>query len=160
VFAAVCFSAAGHAGFLYVPQDEAPPVTMEAAGSEAAEPALKSTLERPGNPGAGLWHVRSGEMLRDAMSRWGGRAGVEVLFLTDRRYRLHEGRTFAGAFEAAAETLFGALSHLPHPPVGEMRQDGRTYAVLHQASLHRASLYQASLHRVGPGRAGKVGDAR
>ena len=39
VFAAACFSAAGHAGFLYVPQDEAAPVTVEAAGSEAAEPS-------------------------------------------------------------------------------------------------------------------------
>ena len=155
MFAAVCFSAAGHAGFLYVPKDEAPPVILDAAGSEAAEPALKSTLQRPDNPGASLWHVRSGEMLRDVMSRWSGRAGVEVVFLTDRRYRLHEGRTFAGAFETAAEALFIALSHLHHPPVGEMRQDGRTYAVLHQASL-----YQASLHRVGPDRAGTVGDAQ
>ncbi|MDE0050796.1 MAG: TcpQ domain-containing protein [Rhodospirillales bacterium] len=145
MFAAVCFSAAGDAGFLYVPQDEAPPVTVEATGSEAAESALKSTLEQRGNPGPSLWHVHSGEMLRDVMSRWGGRAGVEVVFLTDRRYRLHEGRTFAGAFEAAAETLFAALSHLPHPPVGAKRWGGRTYAVL---------------HRVEPGRAGTVGDAQ
>ena len=27
-------------------------------------------------------------MLRAALARWGGRAGVDVLFLTDRRYRL------------------------------------------------------------------------
>ena len=72
------------------------------------------------------------------MSRWGGRAGVEVLFLTDRRYRLHEGRTFAGAFEEAAEALFAALSKMPHPPVGEMRRDSRTLMVMHSARPDRA----------------------
>ena len=84
-------------------------------------------------------------MLRDVLGRWAARAGVEVLFLTDRRYRLHEGRSFAGSFEAAAEALFAALSHMPHPPVGEARQEGRAYAVLHRAS---------------PGRDQPIGDER
>ena len=98
-------------------------------------------------------------MLREALDRWGGRAGVDVLFLTDRRYRLHEGRAFAGTFDEASRDLFAALSHLPHPPAGEMRPDGRTLAVMHhasvhQASLHHASVHQASLHRASPRRAG------
>ena len=144
---------AAQAGFLYVPQHETAPRTFEAAGSEAAEPADEGargrTLERSGGEGAGLWNVQPGEMLRDALSRWGGNAGVEVLFLTDRRYRLHEGRAFPGSFAEAAQGLFSALSHLPHPPVGEMRADGRTYAV-----LHRAGRQQESLRRVSPLRAG------
>ena len=148
-------SAGAHADFLYVPQHEAASVTAEAARPEAAEPVQEHPLERAANPGAGLWHVRSGEMLRDAMSRWGGRAGVQILFLTDRRYRLHEGRTFGGAFDEAAEALFAALSHLPHPPVGETRQDGRTLMVLHQASLH-----QTGLHSARPERAGAIGGAQ
>ena len=82
---------------------------------------------------AGVWHVRPGETLRGVLGRWGGRAGMEVLFLTDRRYRLHEGRTFAGPFAEAADALFGTLSHLPHPPVGERRSDGGTLAVLHRS---------------------------
>ena len=89
-------------------------------------------LERSGS--AGLWQVRAGEMLREALDRWGDRAGVEVLFLTDRRYRLHEGRAFEGSFDEAARTLFSALSHLPHAPVGELRPDGRTLAVMHGSS--------------------------
>ena len=89
-------------------------------------------LARSGSPG--LWQVHAGEMLREAMSRWGANAGVEVLFLTDRRYRLHEGRTFEGSFDKAARDLFAALSHLPHPPAGEMRRDWRTLAVMHRAS--------------------------
>ena len=103
---------------------------------------------------ASLWRVHAGEMLREALDRWGERAGVDVLVLTDRRYRLHEGRAFAGAFDEAARDLFAALSHLPHPPAGEMRPDGRTLAVMHRASLHQASLHQASLHRASLHRAG------
>ncbi|MCY4502940.1 MAG: TcpQ domain-containing protein [Alphaproteobacteria bacterium] len=89
-------------------------------------------LEKSGS--LGLWQVRAGEMLREALDRWGDRAGVEVLFLTDRRYRLHEGRAFPGSFDEAARTLFSALSHLPHPPAGELRPDGRTLAVMHGLS--------------------------
>ena len=133
---------AAEAGFLYVPQDEMSPGVVDAAGLEAAGPADERvpawTLQRPGGAGAGLWHVHPGETLRNVLSRWGGDAGVEVLFLTDRRYRLHEGRAFPGSFAEAAQALLSALSHLPHPPVGEIRPDGRTYAVMHQASLHRA----------------------
>ena len=76
-------------------------------------------------------------MLRDALDRWGGRAGVEILFLTDRRYRLLEGRSFAGSFEEATQALFSALSHLPHRPVGERKGAGRTLAVLHGARPNR-----------------------
>ncbi len=89
-------------------------------------------LEKSGS--AGLWQVRAGEMLREALGRWGARAGIEVTFLTDRRYRLHEGRAFEGSFDEAAMDLFSALSHLPHPPAGEMRPGGRTLAVMHRSS--------------------------
>ena len=132
---------------------------MDGTGARHAD---AETLEKSGS--AGLWQVHAGEMLREVLDRWGERTGIEVLFLTDRRYRLHEGRAFAGAFDEAARDLFAALSHLPHPPAGEMRPDGRTLAVmhhasvhqasLHHASLHRASVHQASLHRASPRRAG------
>ena len=72
---------------------------------------------------------RCGEVL----SRWGEREHVEILFLTDRRYRLHEGRAFDGSFAEASQALLSALSHLPRPPVGERRFDGRTFAVMHRA---------------------------
>ena len=81
---------------------------------------------------SGLWGIRAGETLRTVLERWGRRAGIEVLFLTDRRYRLHEGRAFNGSFWEAAHALSGALSHLPHPPVMELRVDGGTLAVLHR----------------------------
>ena len=96
----------------------------------AAEPLAKSDS-------AGLWQVHAGEMLREVLGRWGAHAGFEVLFLTDRRYRLHEGRAFGGSFDQAARTLFAALSHLPHPPVGEMKPGGRTLAVMHEAGQAR-----------------------
>ena len=94
-------------------------------------------LERSRSPG--LWQVRAGEMLREALGRWGAHAGIEVLFLTDRRYRLHEGRAFQGSFDEAARTLFSALSHLPHAPVGQVKRDGRTLVVMHRASQHQAN---------------------
>ena len=181
-FAAVLALAPGasQAGFLYVPPTEAVFVAEDrenggtAVDPEAADDAVggahggprtgakRADMTVPRRAGAepldrsgpaGPWRVHSGEMLRDVLSRWGGDAGIEVLFLTDRRYRLHEGRTFAGSFEEAAQALFSALSHLMHPPVGEARPDGGALVVMHQASLHQASLHRASPHR--PGRAGE-----
>ena len=97
----------------------------EAPRHADAEPQARSDSR-------GLWQVHAGEMLREAMGRWGAHAGVEVMFLTDRRYRLHEGRAFEGSFAEATQGLFAALSHLPHPPAGEMRPGGRTLAVMHK----------------------------
>ncbi len=116
------------AGFRYVPPDR-PAV-------EEADPASGAAGPTPGGPARaepGGWRVRAGETLREALDRWGARAGVDVLFLTDRRYRLGEGRAFEGGFGEAARTLLAALAHLPHPPVGELSGDGRTLAVLHSA---------------------------
>ena len=104
--------------------------------------------------GSGLWGIRAGETLRTVLERWGRRAGIEVLFLTDRRYRLHEGRAFNGSFGEAAHALSGALSHLPHPPVMELRADGGTLAVLHRtrpAGDPRAGDLQAGDPRAGDG---------
>ena len=107
--------------------DDAGPIDS----ASGAEPAMAE--------GSAPWRVRAEETLRAALSRWGDEAHVEVLFLTDRRYRLHEARAFGGSFDEATQALLAALSHLPHPPVGELRPDGRTLAVLHQASPHRTS---------------------
>ncbi len=160
---------AAQAGFLYVPQDETAPVAAEAVGAGAAEPARERKRGRSDaplrvdappradaplgmesgsaaagteEPGPDRWRVRPGEMLRDVLARWGGRAGVDVLFLTDRRYRLLEGRGFHGSFVKASQALLAALSHLPHPPVGEAKPDGGTLMVMHKASLHRADLHR------------------
>ena len=105
------------------------PLRVAAPRYADAEP-----LEKSDSPG--VWQVRAGEMLREALGRWGEDAGVEVLFLTDRRYRLHEGRRFHGSIGEASQALFAALSHLPHPPVGEVKATGGTLVVLHQASPH------------------------
>ncbi len=178
VSAAAMFSPA-EADFLYVPPREASAVAESGKDrAPAVHRAATEKNDRAGNRGhgnhgettthmhgtgahhadaepleksgsAGPWQVHAGEMLREALDRWGERTGVEVLFLTDRRYRLHEGRAFEGAFDEAARDLFAALSHLPHPPAGEMRPDGRTLAVMHQASVHQASLHRASPRGAG-----------
>lgn len=116
------------------------PVFRGAPDSAERTRLRRADAEPPENNGAaGPWQVRPGEMLRDILGRWGRRAGVEVLFLTDRRYRLHEGRTFEGPFENAVEALFAALSHLPHPPAGETRAGGRTLAVMHKSDPTRTA---------------------
>lgn len=130
------------AAFLYVPPAE--PV-VEEAGAGPHETPHASTgnsdtaarqagrTARTGTNEADLWRVRAGETLRDALGRWGARQGLQVLFLTDRRYRVHEDRAFEGSFTDASRALFAALSHLPHAPIGELRTGGRSLAVLHRA---------------------------
>ena len=112
------------AEFRYVPPDRLPTTAVEPVPDIAAPP--------PGEPAHAGWQVHAGETLRAALDRWGARAGVDVLFLTDRRYRLNENRTFEGGFAEAAQALFAALAHLPRPPVGELSGDGRTLTVLHR----------------------------
>ena len=109
-----------------------PPLQLQtgAAAGRSGERARVTPEEAAA--GSGLWGIRAGETLRTVLDRWGRRAGIEVLFLSDRRYRLHEGRAFNGSFWEAANALSGALSHLPHPPVMELRADGGTLAVLHR----------------------------
>ena len=119
--AAVVMGSGASAGFRYVPPPEPAPAV---AGPEAGEPA---------RAGSGGWRVHAGETLREALDRWGARAGAGVVFLTDRRYRLGEARTFGGGFDEAAKALFAALAHLPRPPVGELSGDGRALTVLHRA---------------------------
>lgn len=70
-------------------------------------------------------------MLRAALARWGARAGVDVLFLTDRRYRLDAAASFEGGFMEAVQALFRGLSHLPHPPVAT-RAEGAALVVRHR----------------------------
>lgn len=144
---AMAFATSVHAGFVYVPPEDTAPIQAEAGGDAApqlepegaggATVGLDAGEAGAVKPGPDRWHVHPGEMLREALDRWGRRAGVEILFLTDRRYRLLEGRSFAGSFEEAAQALFSALSHLPHRPVGERKGAGRTLAILHGARPNR-----------------------
>ena len=112
--------------------ETAPPLrrTVTTADARQAEPA-SGAAETEAHT-TGLWSIRANETLRGVMDRWGGRAGVEVVFLTDRHYRLHEARAFEGSFADATQALLAALSQMPHAPVGEMRPDERTLAVLHR----------------------------
>ena len=112
------------AEFRYVPPDRLPTAAVEPVPDVAAPP--------PGEPAHADWQVHAGETLRTALDRWGARADIDVLFLTDRHYRLNENRTFEGGFAEAAQALFAALAHLPRPPVGEFSGDGRTLTVLHR----------------------------
>ena len=144
---AMAFATFVHAGFVYVPPEETVPIQAEAGGDTLPQPepeaaggaavGLDAHEAGAARPSADRWHVHPGEMLREALDRWGSRAGVEILFLTDRRYRLLEGGSFAGSFEEATQALFSALSHLPHRPVGERKGAGRTLAILHGARPNR-----------------------
>ncbi|MDE0051560.1 MAG: TcpQ domain-containing protein [Rhodospirillales bacterium] len=78
-----------------------------------------------------VWRVHEGEMLRAALARWGARAGVDVLFLTDRHYRLEAAAAFEGRFMDSVKALFRGLSHLPHPPVAA-RAEGAALVVRHR----------------------------
>ena len=130
-------TAPASAGFRYVPPEE-----PEALGADEAAGALGAgdidrdpgtSVFTPRVSGTGVWRVHAGETLRDALGRWGARAGTDVLFLTDRRYRLDGSAAFEGGFDDAARALFGALGHLPHPPMGAFAADGTSLSVTHRA---------------------------
>ena len=129
------------AGFRYVP-----PAETEAA-AEPAEKGSGADIEPRAGPGPGvhgasvsgasvsgpkIWRVHAGEMLREALARWSARAGADVLFLTDRRYRIERDVAFEGAFADAVQALFGSLSHLPHAPVAARAEGGTTLVVRHR----------------------------
>ena len=145
------------AGFRYVPPEPPPaadelpepaargpvPLAAGAQGAEAGGPAAGPGTRVPGTSvsgarvsgtsvsGTSVWGVREGEMLRAALARWGARAGVEILFLTDRRYRLEAAADFEGGFMDAVQALLRGLSHLPHPPVAA-RAEGAALVVRHR----------------------------
>ena len=112
-------------------------IHVRPAGLAAGDVVLVS-----GSQGEAVWEIEAGEGLREALARWGNRAGVEVMFLTDRRYRIGERREFAGTFEQALRGLLFGLSHLPHPPAGELSADGRSLSVMHRSSRVRAPMVE------------------
>ena len=133
-------SAAGpaEAGFRYVPAadgGEAGAQTDAGAAVERADAGHADPAPGPGPSVTGpkVWRIHAGETLRAALSRWAARAGADVTFLTDRRYRLDGAAAFEGAFPDAVEALFQGLAHLPHPPAGAVSEDGRSLAVTHRA---------------------------
>ena len=81
---------------------------------------------------AAEWTMATGELLRDVLDRWGASAGVRIVWLTDRRWRLDETRVFQGRFIDATRSLLFALSHLSHAPVAEITADGRSITVVHR----------------------------
>ena len=82
--------------------------------------------------GASDWRVWAEESLRSIMSRWGARAGVEVVWRTDRHYRVHDGRVFrAVTFEEATAALFAGLGDVPDAPAGRVSKDSTSMVMRH-----------------------------
>ena len=151
------WAAPASAGFRYVPPARVSPAEVEAGAEPAAKGVGVGAREIEPRPGTGpgvsgtsvpgtsvagtsvsgtsVWRVHAGEMLREALARWGARAGTDVVFLTDRRYRLEGDAAFQGGFADAAQALFEALSHLPHPPEGALSADGTSLAVTHRQAV-------------------------
>ena len=108
------------------------------SGASVLDPRVSGTrvsgtsVLDPRVSGTSVWRVREGEMLRAVLARWAERAGTDVVFLTDRRYRLDGDAAFEGGFADAAQALFQGLSHLPHAPVAARSEGGTTLVVRHR----------------------------
>ena len=103
------------------------------SGTSVLDPRVSGTsVLDPRVSGTSVWRVREGEMLRAVLARWAERAGTDVVFLTDRRYRLDGDAAFEGGFAGAAQALFLSLSHLPHAPVAARSEGGTTLVVRHR----------------------------
>ena len=87
----------------------APVTPITAAGAKSGTESQPGGEPQP-------WAVKSGETLRQVLRRWGGREGVEIVFLTDRMWTLRAPWTSHGTFEEAVADLCDALEWLPHPP--------------------------------------------
>ena len=101
-------------------------VHVRPAGVAAGDVELL-TAER----GRGNWRLKAGETLLETLRRWGLRAGVEVVVLTDRNWRVGASRVFRGrTFDEACAALFIGLSHMPHAPAAE--RNGSILSVTHK----------------------------
>ena len=118
------------AGFRYVPPEAEE--TAPSAADIGPPPGPGPAVMEPRVSDQGVWRVREGEMLRAVLARWVGRAGTDVLFLTDRRYRLDGDAAFEGGLADAVQALFRSLSHLPHAPVAARSEGGTTLVVRHR----------------------------
>ncbi len=123
------------AGFRYVPPEAEETVPGEADIGAPPGPGLADldpSVSGTSVSGTRVWRVHEGEMLRAVLARWGARAGTDVLFLTDRRYRLDGAAAFEGGFMDAVQGLFRSLSHLPHAPVAARSEGGMALVVRHR----------------------------
>lgn len=95
--------------------------------------ALAPTEIEPGPPVGNdrTWHVQAGQTLKDVLERWGARAGVETIYLTDREWALQYSYAFRGTYEEALRALLFALRGQPARPVGELAAGGRVLLVHH-----------------------------
>lgn len=81
--------------------------------------------------GSADWRLRAGETLVEVLRRWGARAGVEVVVLTDRSWRIGADRVLRGrTFDQACAALLIGLSHMPHPPAAE--RNGSVLSLTHR----------------------------
>ena len=125
-------------GFRYVPPAETGAVPAEAIAKSPGTadigppPGPGPAVMDPRVSGPRVWRVREGGMLRAVLARWATRSGTDVVFLTDRRYRLEGDAAFEGGFAEAAQALFRSLSHLPHPPVAARSEGGTALVVRHR----------------------------
>ncbi len=79
----------------------------------------------------GDWSVINGMMLSEVLEKWGRRASVEVVFLTDHDYLLETSHTFRGTYKEAVQALLFSLGNLPYPPRGSLAKNGRVLAIHH-----------------------------
>lgn len=82
--------------------------------------------------GVADWTLRQGETLREVLGRWSAMVGVELAWLTDRSYRLHERRSFRGTYAEAVDALARSLSGLARAPSVQLGADGKTLSVRHR----------------------------
>ena len=124
------------AGFRYVPPEtdaaQAEVPARQADAQDGSTGAAAADIEPAPAPGTSVWRVHAGERLRGVLVRWGVRADVEVLFLTDRGWRLDGAAAFEGGFMDAVQALFEGLSHLPHAPAAARSEGGTTLVVTHR----------------------------
>ena len=116
----------------------APGFSHEVTAATIMPDAKAGAVSRPaGAAEPQPWAVKSGETLRQVLKRWGGREGVEVVFLTDRMWTLRAPWTSHGTFEEAVADLCDALEWLPHPPHAGWVA-GRGSLIVRHRERHRA----------------------
>lgn len=119
------------AGYLTLPEGaeqaavQAAPATTQSGDNnllplDGATTRVQSPVP-PTNPN--LWEARAGQTLREVLTAWSERAGVEVNWQSEYDYPVQASLSYTGSFEEAVRTLLYGFKDAVPQPIGRLHKN-------------------------------------